>query len=329
MIRSVAAPADGAAPCLIVNSRSFVASRGKLLSRSVALAARFGADVIQADSHAQLKAQLDALRARRQERIFILAGDGTVQGVVQYLAQLPAAEWSPELLLLAGGRSNLIAADLGGPATERLLARALQRSRDGHTFAVKEQQLLRVEQQGATPQHGFFVAGSMVNNGIRLCHEHRLSGTTRLHKGRLSSPYCLLKLAVQVMAGRSPLPPYPQLQIRTDTSVALQGPNRVLIATTLHHRDGLLDPYAQRGTGAVRLTAITAQAARFWRRLPRLLLGHFDAEMVPQNGYLSGRFERVEVHGLGSYALDGEMFDTDPARPVVLCGGRSIRFLQP
>ncbi|MET0656636.1 MAG: hypothetical protein ABW110_00560, partial [Steroidobacteraceae bacterium] len=271
----------------------------------------------------------DALRGRKQSRIFILAGDGTIQGLVQYLASLPEGAWSPELLLLGGGRSNLIANDLGGPGTLQRLERALRRGRDGGTFAVREQQLLRVEHEDLVPHHGFFLAGSTIDSGIRLCHHHRLSGTSRLHKGRLSSPYCLSKLAVQVMVGRSPLPPYPDLQIRTNTNETLQGPNRVFIVTTLHHRESLYNPYAARGTGAVRVTAISATAARFWRRLPTLLAGRFDSQMTAHNGYLSGRFDRLEVLGLSSYALDGEMFDVDPTKPVVFRGGQSIRFLQP
>ncbi|MET0987150.1 MAG: diacylglycerol kinase family protein [Steroidobacteraceae bacterium] len=326
---SLSAPIAGDAPCLILNPRSFLASRGRLASRVIALAARYGTEVIEASSPAQLNRDLDALRARKQSRIFILAGDGTIQGLVQYLALLPTGTWSPELLLLGGGRSNLVANDLGGAGTLPRLERALRRGRDGASFTVREQQLLRVEHEGSVPHHGFFLAGSRIDSGIRLCHQHRLSGTSRLHKGRLSSPYCLLKLAVKVMIGRSPLPPYPDLQIRTDTSETLRAPSRVFIVTTLHHRESLYNPYAARGTGAVRVTAISATAPRFWRRLPTLLAGRFDSQMNSHNGYLSGRFDRLEVLGLASYALDGEMFDVDPTKPVIFRGGQTIRCLQP
>lgn len=299
------------------------------MARVIELATRYGAEIVEVNSPAQLTADLDVLRARKHARIFVLAGDGTVQGIVQYLALLPSGDWCPELLLLGGGRSNLIANDLGGSASLGRLERALRRCRDGDAFTTREQQLLRIEQVGTALHHGFFLAASMIDCGIRLCHEHRLSGTTRLHKGRFSSAYCLFKLAVKVMLGRSPLPPYPQLQIDTDTGETLRGPNRIFIVTTLHHWRGALDPYAARGIGAVRITAITSGAARFWRRLPALLTGRFSADMNSARGYLSGRFDRLEVLGLTGYALDGEMFDCDPLRPVIFCGGGSIRFLQP
>jgi hypothetical protein len=48
--------------------------------------------------------------------------------------------------------------------------------------------------------------------------------------------------------------------------------------------------------------------------------------MTAENGYLSGRCEQLRVLGLAGYVLDGERFDTDPARPVVLSPGPRLRF---
>ena len=47
------------------------------------------------------------------------------------------------------------------------------------------------------------------------------------------------------------------------------------------------------------------------------------------HGYLSGRCEHVQVTGLAGYVLDGERFDTDPARPVVITPGPGLRFYSP
>ena len=47
------------------------------------------------------------------------------------------------------------------------------------------------------------------------------------------------------------------------------------------------------------------------------------------NGYLSGHCERVRITGLAGYVLDGERFDTDPARPVVDRPGPAPALLQP
>jgi len=101
---------------------------------------------------------------------------------------------------------------------------------------------------------------------------------------------------------------------------------RLLLATTLLHRTGALDPYAPRGHGPLRLTAVTAGAHRFWSALPRLLTGRYSTAMTADKGYLSGRCERVRITGLAGYVLDGERFDTDPARPVEIVPGPVLRF---
>ncbi len=324
-----ASPTVSAQPCLIVNPLSFRASKGGLAARATALARRYGAEVIQASEPAQLHVVLEMLRRRRQTVIFVLSGDGTVQAIVQYLALLPAGAWAPQLLLFGGGRTNMTARNFGGRGAVRDFESALRRCRDGRAFEVQDHRLLRIEQEGAPAQHGFFLAAAMIDSGIRLCRQHRRAGRGWLHDSVVSDPYCLIKLAVRVMLGRSTLPPYSQLRIATDTGDLLSGPSRVLLATTLSHRHGLYNPYAERGPGAIRVTAVTAAATRFWRRLPGLLTGHFTPEMNLQDGYLSGSYDCIEVMGLGGYSLDGETFDTDPARPVLIRGGPHLRILQP
>lgn len=318
----------GTRPCVIVNPRSFAASTNSLARKAAALARRFGAEVVELRDRAQLGSELQRLQAEGQQRLFIVAGDGTVQGITQYLAMLPPSSWDPELLVLGGGRSNVTANEFGHGSALHKLAEALRRLHEGEPIAVHERQLLRVEQAGQAPQHGFLLAAAMIDAGIRLCDRHRQSGTSWLHRGALSSPYCLAKLAVQVMRGRSPLPPYPELRIDVGNGAPIEDAYRLLVASTLLHRDGLFNPYAARGAGPVRMTAIAAHAPRFWWRLPRVLTGRFTDEMSTQQGYLSGRFARIEIAGLASFSLDGEMFEPDHQRPVILEGGPILRMLQ-
>ncbi len=327
-------------PCLIVNPLSFRASQGGLAGRAIALARRHGAQVIEAVEPADVFAAMEQLRARRQPRVFVLSGDGTVQGIVQYLALLPAQEWEPELLVLGGGRSNVTARDFGGVPAYAKLEAALRGSSEGRPMGVELHQLLRIEQEGSTPQHGFLLAAAMIDSGIRLCRRHRKSGHGWIHTGPLSDAYTLGRLALQVLTGRSPLPPFPQMRIdavatppatgpTTAASQSLQGPIRVLVATTLRHAEGLYNPYAARGEGSVRVTAVAATAPRFWRRLPKILTGRFDEHMDSSQGYLSGRFDHVVLLGLGHYSLDGEAFETDATRPVFIRGGAHLRVLKP
>jgi hypothetical protein len=322
--------AQGAAtrPCLIVNPRSFRASRRNLAARVASLGRDHGLHVVEVCSAAEFHDALDSLRQQRTEQIWMLAGDGTVQALAQYLAQPASAGWSPALLLLGGGRANVVPRDCGGyPAWPRFVA-ALKALQEGR---LREERIstLRVQQEGAEDRHGFFLAGAVIYAGIRLCSEHRASGSSWLHRSWMADPYCLLKIAAQVWMGRSPLPSYEDMQVRTNGAPVMRVPMRILLASTLQFREALYNPFAPTGQGSVRLTAVAATVRHFWRKLPKMFKGRFDDNMSLQHGYLSGRFDTVEVMGLDGYALDGELFTADPQRPVKFSHGITLRILRP
>lgn len=316
-------------PCLIVNPKSFRTSNGGLASRALALGAAYGAELIEASHPDELRAGLDRVLARGVRRVIVLSGDGTVQAIVDHLAGLVSGLPVPELMILGGGRTNLTAADLrGSGGLMHKLESALVRCRDGQAFEIQERPTLTVQQHPSAPRHGFFVAGGFVDDVIRDCHRHRDSGRGSLRQGHFSTPWYLLKLALLSLLGRCPIP-YPQMQIRASSGETLCGLNRVLIASTLLHRERRFDPYADRGTGPLRVTSITASAPGFWWSLPQILMGRFSTRLNPARGYLSGRCDQVEVLGMTGYSLDGEDFDTDPSRPVVISTGPRLRFLMP
>jgi hypothetical protein len=288
-----------------------------------------GIEVLRASDLAQFHAALELLRQRRQSQVFVLAGDGTIHAIAQFLAQLPPGEWSPQLLLLGGGRANLVPRDAGGWPPLRSLQAALAALKTGRPIPVEQIRLLRVEQEGSLAQHGFMLAGAMVDAGIRICREHRASGTGWRHRSWLADPIALLNLGFQVMSGNSPLEAYSTMSVTMDTGPRLRAPLRALLASTLQCRGGMYNPFAARGAGALRVTAIATYARRFWRRLPALMTGHFSAAMNIEQGFLSGRCESVEVLGLAGYSLDGEAFDIDPMRPVRLSPGISVAVLRP
>jgi hypothetical protein len=313
-------------PCLIVNPRSFSVSRG-LAVQATALATSHGAEVISVDGPDATRAAIATILARRQRQVMLLAGDGTVCAVVDQLSSLPAGAWTPDLLVLPGGRTNLTAADLvpGGRALQTL-KRALRLAREQRwDAAVEERCALRIEQSGAPTRHGFFFSAALIDSVIRQCHQHRAE--RNLH-GDLSTMGYLLRLAMRTMRGRSGMS-CPSLQLDAGACGAQSGPVRLLLATTLLHRTGLLNPYAPRGQGDVRLTSVSEAAPRFWRTLPRLLTGRYTPDMNADNGYLSGRCESAKISGLTRYMLDGEPFDAAADCPVTIKAGPRLRFLVP
>ncbi|GAB3663668.1 diacylglycerol kinase family protein [Ramlibacter alkalitolerans] len=323
-----AAGVEGASlpPCLIVNPLSFRASRG-LAQEACELARARGAEVVSIDSPAALSAAVETILARRQRKVMVLAGDGTVRAVVEQLAALPAGAWIPDLLVLPGGRTNLIANDLiPGAAALDLLRRALA---PAHRWdaSIAERFTLCIEQDGAPARHGFWVGAALIDSVIRRTHEHRAGGTGALRTGHLSTVAALLGLASKALRGRSGLTA-PRLRVRAGAAgVLMEGPVSLLVATTLHHRKGLFDPYVSRAADDLRLTAVSRHADRFWACLPRLLTGRFSPAMDPAHGYVSGSFARVEITGVAGYSLDGEAYDADPQRPLILRRGTRLRFV--
>jgi hypothetical protein len=322
----VADEAAPAPPCLLVNPRSFRSARG-LADRAIALAAGRGADVVRVEEAADVATAVAQLMARRQRHVAVLAGDGTVREVVEQLCRQPQGSFMPDLLVLPGGRTNLTAADLV-PRRDPLgtLDKALAAARDGRWDAgVEERVPLRIAQDPAPPRFGFFFGGAAVSSVVRIAQDHRYGGSGALRTGHLSTPWVLTRLGARALVGRLDLPS-PRLEIDAGDLGRIEGEMRLLLATTLLHRVGAFDPYAARGEGPLRLTAVTRAARGFWPALPRLLTGRYSKAMTPENGYLSGRCAWLRIVGLAGYVLDGERFDTDPARPVGIAPGPRLRF---
>jgi hypothetical protein len=325
--------AEAPPPCLIVNPRSFRASRG-LAARAVALASARGAQVVVVEGPAALDAALASVLERAPARLLVLAGDGTVRAIVERLARLPPGASRPDLLLLPGGRTNLTAADLLQDAGTRSVLALLERAlapaarQRGDAAAAEERSPVRIEQAGAPTRHGFFLAGALLDQVIRHCHRRRDEAGGAHHRSPFGTPGELLGLGLRALAGRSGLA-CPALRIDAGARGRQGGPVRLLLVTTLLHRRGLLNPYAARGSGDLRVTSVAQGAPRFWRSLPRLLTGRYSDFMNADEGYLSGRCERLEITGLAGYTLDGEEFDADPARPLVITAGPRLRFLAP
>lgn len=323
------APSQAAGPpVLLINPRSFRASRWGLARRAARLARRHGIEVIAASDPARFRASFDLLHQQRRQQVWLLSGDGTIHWIAEYLAHLQDG-WSPALLLLGGGRANVVPRECGGYPAMRALRAAVAAHSAGRELRRESLPTLRLEQSGSPVRHGFFLAGGMIHEGVRECSEHRARGSTWLHRSLAADFYTLLALLVKVAIGRSPLPPYQHMEVHMSGGASLaRSPIRVLLASTLGMRDALYNPFAAKGEGPVRVTAIAANAPHFWRHLPGILRGRFAAELTPERGALSGRCTTARILGIGDYSLDGEHFSADPGQPLVIGMGVALTVLR-
>jgi hypothetical protein len=315
-------------PCLLINPRSHRASWMGYARRATGLALAAGLEVHEVVDPLSLRARLEDLHARGVAQIWVLAGDGTIHALAEYFAA-GASDWDPALLLLAGGRANVVPRECGGYPAMSALQRALAALQAGQPLREERLVTLQVSQPGTPVRHGFLLGGALVCEGVRLTAANRAAGTGWWRHSWFSDPFILLRWAMRTLVLRRPLPPYPNGVAQLAGLGELAGAMRILVVSTLEMRGALYNPFAARGTGGVRFTAIATSAPSTWSMMPALLKGRFTEEMDLAHGVLSGRAERAQVQGITSFALDGEIFTADPALPVVFTAGRVLRVLRP
>ncbi|HMA98816.1 MAG TPA: diacylglycerol kinase family protein [Wenzhouxiangella sp.] len=312
--------------CILVNPKSFRIHAGAKLQQICSTAKAAGVSLHVVHHPEEISAALTSHRQDPPRRLIIIGGDGTVQAALAELVETPPARL-PFILVLGGGRTNFTARDLGTHATPNYwLQRALNSPED---FRTEHRMILSLQQQSTRKRlHGFFIAGALVDHVIRDCHDYRTRHQGWLRTGHPSSAWRVIQLAVTGLFGRSNFLP-PHMRIDAGRLGSLDQTVRILIMSSLEHQRGLINPYDSRGSGSLRLTAVTQSAEGFWRRLPFLLRGRLGSRQTPDAGYLSGRTERVVIQGLQSVCIDGQECEFLPHEDVLVKAGPTFSFMVP
>ena len=295
-------------------------------ARSAARVRAHGGEVFEVTGLHDIEQALEQIQRSGIGRLVIAGGDGTLQGAVSWLGRNLTEDRLPDLILLAAGRTNYVAADVGTAThfvetLDKVLEAPLA---DLHPV---QRHTLVCRHPSIPEQHGFFLAAALIDQVIRHAHREQPTGGARIRQYAASS-VSVLRLLTRAALGRHRFA-LPQLRIEIDGLGRIEGKQRFVLATSLPLEAHRVDPYADRGAGAVRLTAIGADAHAWRRRLPRILFGRFSDEMDPDSGYLSGRCDRARLAGIDAITLDGQEFDLDPDQALELATGPCLRFLRP
>jgi len=325
--RSLEPTPDATGLAALINPLSFRMSLRDRARRSAARVERRGGEVFEVTGLAQIEAALQEATRRAVSRLVIAGGDGTLQGTVSWLARHLDRDRIPELIVLSAGRTNYVAGDIGSrhhfPDTLEAILRA-----DPASLHPVERSTLELRHPSLGQQHGFFMAGATLDEIIRYVHRWQASKDNWWRRRHAASTLGVLSLAGRWLTGRHRFAFRP-LEVESDPLGSLDGACRFLLLTTLTHAGSLVDPYAARGSGALRVTAVRRGARRFAMRFPRLLRGAFSESMDRENGYLSGRCSEIRVRNLDRITLDGQEFDLDPRAPLEVRPGPTFRFLRP
>ncbi|MFU8876961.1 MAG: diacylglycerol kinase family protein, partial [Wenzhouxiangellaceae bacterium] len=152
----------------LINPLSFRMSRGTRAQRSEALVRAHGGEVHEVTDLHDIESALTRIMSRPVDRLVIAGGDGTVQGAVTWLAEKCPVPL-PELIVLSAGRSNYIAGDI---STSRHFQATLERILTTHQENLHSVQrvTLKLQHPSLDVQHGFFMAGALVDQIIRDVH---------------------------------------------------------------------------------------------------------------------------------------------------------------
>lgn len=289
---------------LLINPTSFQASRGGMADAAIKLARRSGIAYRTAIEPEGFNDAVDRLLDASPSTLTVLGGDGTVHGVVSRIIEGGWADSAPPLLLLGGGRTNVTAASVG---TAWHCLELLEQIVDGQLDDLPALAIptLAVHAANITPQYGFLLAGALVAEVIQDCHDWRSERPTSWRRSNAGTAWRVASQALRSLIGQSPYA-RPPMKINADGLGAMEGPTRLLLISTLENFGPLLDPFAARGDGPLRIAITRSDAKGFWWRVPSLARGHVPEHLDSAQGYLTGRAHSCQLEGGARYCIDGQ-----------------------
>ncbi len=261
--------------------------------------------------------------------VAVNSGDGTVQAVLTALLVHRPFQHLPVLALLSGGTTNMTSHELGLRGGRLAALRRLLdwvHHGDGAAEFVARSVLKIHHPLRPEPICGMFFGAACIEKGIRFFH-------ARVHQLGLSGdPAHLLIVArfLMALASRDDALVAPAAAaIRADGRLIGQGDTLLLMVSTLERLILGLRPFWGRGHGPLKLTAVGAAPRRILGALPAFVSGRATPGAQPANGYLSVSAQRIELALKGGFAVDGELFTSDPSHgPLVIEDGGRACFLK-
>ena len=194
-------PADGTPGsqtrlAALINPLSFRMSLHDRAGRTAQRVREHGGQVFEVTDLAHIEHALAQALQQSVEYLVIAGGDGTLQGAVSYLARRLEPARMPALVLLSAGRTNYVAEDIG---TRHHFLETLERilTTPGDELHPVERPTLKLEHPSIGEQHGFFMAGAMVDEIIRYVHRWQARRDTWLRRRHLASTAGVISIGLR------------------------------------------------------------------------------------------------------------------------------------
>jgi diacylglycerol kinase (ATP) len=273
------------------------------------------------------KALFDFSR-QKVDTVVISGGDGTIQAVLTVLFHHHPFTSPPQLIVLEGGTTNMIAGDIGIKGKQsNALHRLFKWIETGSGNVTRqERSILRLQVPGHEVKYGMFFGAAYISQGIeyyrRHLHHKKLHGLPGICMTLLRFLWALIRRQTRIAAPTA-------MQIRADSERLQEEYFMLFFVSTLNRLFFGLRPFWGNEEGRLRLTAVRSKARYLLRVLPAAARGRKAEKATRENGYYSRNADEIELHITDSMALDGEIYTPDSSRqPTLLQYGGKVTFVQ-
>jgi len=276
----------------------------------------------------------EALRtiARVNPKILVVnGGDGTVQAALTELYLGDHFDGSPPpVAVLPNGKTNLIALDLGAvgdpiAALQRVME--IARSDIEEHVVVRELIALSDGSDGSRPVLGMFLGGAGMADTILYCRNKIYP--LGLPNGISHFLTAIAVLATLILGIRSAfLPPAATpMKVSMMRQGQLQGRFSLLIVTTLHKLLLGSSTAGDASSGPLQMMVVEQRPLPLLRALLAGIFGRVGRDEL--KGVHFGRGDEIKIEGeRSSVILDGEIFQADAGKPIVLKTTPPVPFLR-
>jgi Diacylglycerol kinase catalytic domain len=251
---------------------------------------------------------VDQLVQQPADVVAINGGDGTVSLVMTLML---GRQWPvfPVIALIAGGTTNMTAADIGLAGKPVVAIKGLRRwcaSPDVMKLYRRAMLCLRADNRQA--HYGFFMGAGLISRGVALSLEKR----ARARRPEWVPPLLTVSLLIKLLLGKRPLGDPIHMEIHNGADIPRQGAFEAVYVAALETL--LLGfrplPGSMAETG-FQWGALEAGIPAPGRTLPAFLRGRQHPLVCPERGFHREAGERLTLRYQGDYMVDGEFYPVD------------------
>jgi hypothetical protein len=272
---------------------------------------------------------LAALARQGVDHLVISGGDGTVHAVVTELINRSPFPMTPQLTILAGGTTNVIARDVASlqpPAWA--LKRLLERKAAGDPGELVSRRTIGLRRDGETAIIYGFLVGAVGFYQATLLSRRKLTRSGASYRALAGlSAFRMIWRVVRHGFGEKSGITAERVAMAVDGGPDAELDMLLVLATTLNGLVPGLMPFWGGGHGQLRLTTIEAPGSRFLEAV-WCIVRNKPALWMTDAGYQSRRVDRALFRLSSPFVMDGEIVLPGPEHRIELSAGPAMDFVR-